>query len=456
MEPIPQDTRLVNRAYWLIKLRWIATAGVVAATFFAHSIMGVSVQDVPLYCIAGALILHNIILLLLLKRLLKTGADDIANPIKKIINLQISADLVVLTILLHYSGGIENPVIIYFVFHMIIASILLSVRESYLQATLAASLITLLAVLEHKGIIPHYCLRGFVACNMGQGWLYVLGTVFILSTTLYLAVYMTSSISTQLRKQEEAYKQANIQLQQKDHIKDEYVLRLTHEIKGHLAAIQSCLSVLVNKFTGPLNEQQDEFVNRAYDRTKKLTKFVRALLGLTQMRLSDKFEMDIFSLKHTISSAVDAVRTKAEDKTQTLSFNVESTAEKVFGEQFSIEETVTNLLLNSIKYTPANGTVRLQVKDNGETVLVEVSDTGIGIPENELDKVFDEFYRASNARKVERDGTGLGLSIAKQTVERHGGNIWAESLKGKGTKISFTLPKHPLRQGKKNQITNLK
>jgi signal transduction histidine kinase len=415
---------------------------VVAATFFAHNIMGVSVQDVPLYCIAGVLVLHNIISLLLLKRLLKTKADDIARPIKKIINLQISVDLVMLTILLHYSGGIENPIVIYFVFHMIIASILLSARESYLQATLAVSLITFLAGFEYKGIIPHYCLRGFVACNMGQGWIYVLGTVFILSATLYMVVYMTSSISTQLRKQEEAYRQVNLQLQQKDRIKDEYVLQLTHDIKGHLAAILSCLGVLANGIVGPLSEQQADFVDRAHDRTKKLTKFVKALLRLTEMRLSDKFEMASFPLKNTVSSTIESVRTKAEDKNINLSSSIEPTVDKVFGNQFSIEETITNLLLNSIKYTPANGTVQVLVKDNGQTVLVEISDTGIGIPENEIDKVFDEFFRASNARRVERDGTGLGLSIAKQTVERHGGNIWAESREGEGTKISFTLPKY--------------
>ena len=448
MEQDNQNTRLIKQTYWLIKLRWMAIAGICTATFFARNIMEVSVKDVPLYCVAAALVLENIISLLLLKRIIGTGAGNAS--IKRIINFQITADLVALTILLHYSGGIENPIIIYFVFHMIIASILLSARESYLQATLAATLITLLAVLEYKGIIPHHCLKGFVTCNMPQGIFYVLGHVFILVTTLYIVVYMTSSISIQLRNQEEAYRQANIQLQQKDRIKDEYVLRVTHDIKGYLAAIQSCLSVLANGIAGPLSEQQADFVGRAYDRTKKLTKFVKALLRLTEMRLSDKFEMDLFSLKDTVSSAIESVKTKTEDKNITLSSGIEPTADKVFGNQFSIEETITNLLLNSIKYTPANGTVRVQVKDNGETVLVEISDTGIGIPENEIDKVFDEFFRASNARRVERDGTGLGLSIAKQTIQRHGGNIWAESQEGKGTKISFTLPKRQLRQVEKN------
>jgi signal transduction histidine kinase len=458
MEQDNQSTRLIKRAYWLITLRWIAIAGVCLATFFARNIMEVSVKDVPLYCVAAALVLENIISLLLLKRIIGTGAGNAS--IKRIINFQITADLVALTILLHYSGGIENPIIIYFVFHMIIASILLSARESYLQATLAAFLITLLAVLEYKEIIPHHCLKGFITCNMPQGIFYILGHVFILVTTLYIVVYMTSSISIQLRNQEEAYKQANIQLQQKDRIKDEYVLRVTHDIKGYLAAIQSCLSVLANGIAGPLSEQQADFVGRAHDRTKKLTKFVKALLRLTEMRLSDKFEMDFFSLKDTVSSTIESVKTKTEDKNITLSSGIEPTVDKVFGNQFSIEETITNLLLNSIKYTPTNGTVQVQVKDNGETVLVEISDTGIGIPENEIDKVFDEFFRASNARKVERDGTGLGLSIAKQTIQRHGGNIWAESQEGKGTKIRFTLPKHPLRQVKKNsdsanQIINL-
>jgi signal transduction histidine kinase len=444
MESTPQITRLGKRAYWLIKLRWIAIIGVVGATFFAHSIMGVSVRDVPLYCVAVVLVFHNVISLLLLKRILRTSTASVVAWIKRTINLQISVDLVILTVLLHFSGGIESPIVIYFVFHMIIASILLSVWESYLQATLAVMLISLLAALEYKEVVPHYCLEGFLTCNMQHGAFYVWGTVFILSSTLYLVVYMTSSISTQLRRQEEAYRQANLQLQQKDRIKDEYVLRLTHDIKAHLAAIQSCLGVLVKGLAGPLNDQQADFVNRAHDRTRKLTVFARALLRLTQMRLSDKFEMDTFSLRDTIASAVEAVKTKAMDKNLKLDSDVEPSIDKAFGDQFSIEETITNLLLNSIKYTPAKGAVLVSAKDNGDTLLIEIADTGIGIPKDEIGKVFDEFFRASNARKVERDGTGLGLSIAKQTIQRHGGNIWAESQEGAGTKISFTLPKRPL------------
>ncbi|HUV41752.1 MAG TPA: ATP-binding protein, partial [Sedimentisphaerales bacterium] len=106
-----------------------------------------------------------------------------------------------------------------------------------------------------------------------------------------------------------------------------------------------------------------------------------------------------------------------------------------------IEEAIANLLFNAVRYTPEKGTVRLCAKDQPDCVLLEVSDTGIGIPENELTNIFEEFYRASNAKKVERDGTGLGLSIARQVVQRHGGRIWARNNQDGGSTFSITLPK---------------
>jgi signal transduction histidine kinase len=156
--------------------------------------------------------------------------------------------------------------------------------------------------------------------------------------------------------------------------------------------------------------------------------------------------MGKISLKDSISNAITAVEAKAKDKSITLDCNIESSIDKVCGNRLSIREMITNLLLNAIKYTPMNGKVEISARDDKRFIVVEINDTGIGIPQEELPKVFDEFYRASNARTVEKDGTGLGLSIAKQIIERHGGEIWVESQKNVGTKFSFTLPKdhiHP-------------
>jgi signal transduction histidine kinase len=310
--------------------------------------------------------------LLVLNRLTRDGKEVSRPAVDIIIDFQISADLLILTVLLHFSGGIENPFVFFFIFHMIIASILLSVRESYIQATFAVLLFGLLISLEYLQTIPHHCLRGFVSHCSHRDSLYVLGTFFVFATTLYLVVYMAGYIAVRLRRAEQAQKQANILLQEKDRIKDEYVLRVTHDIKGHLGTIQSCLGVVTNKVLAPLDGQQMDFVNRAHRRTIKLTNFVKTLLKLTQMRLSDNFEMEGFPLASTVDSAVAAVKTKAEDKSITLTCNIEPSADKIFGNQFSIEEAITNLLLNAIKYTPANGTVEINVRNRDDCIQVDV------------------------------------------------------------------------------------
>ena len=113
----------------------------------------------------------------------------------------------------------------------------------------------------------------------------------------------------------------------------------------------------------------------------------------------------------------------------------------VFGSSLLVEEAIRNIVLNAIKYTPENGAVSLTVTGDDTYFIIETTDTGIGIPPEETGQVFNEFYRASNAKKMERDGTGLGLSISKEVVQRHGGRIWVSSHEGQGSTFTFTLPK---------------
>ena len=441
MEPVTQNARLVQRAYWLIKLRWIAIACVVISTYFSSNVLAIDLHDLAIYSIAVLLALYNLTILLLLNHITKDNREVSESAVKKIINFQICTDLILLTVILHFSGGIENPFVFYFIFHMIIASILLSARESYLQATFAMLLFGLLLLSEHFEIIPHYCLKGFMPICLVRDNLYIFGTLFVFTTAIYLSVYMASYIAVRLKRTEQAYLKANILLQEKDRIKDEYVQRVTHDIKGHIASIQNCLDLIVQNVIGPVNDKPAEVINRAYTRTIKLKNFVETLLKLTEMRLSDKSEMGVFSLRDTVHNAVAAVRTKAEEKSIILNCNVESSVDKIIGNQFSIEEVISNLLLNAIKYTPEKGFVTINVKNRNDCVVIEIADTGIGIPVDELGKVFDEFFRASNARKVNKEGTGLGLSIAKHIVERHGGKIWVDSTEDTGTKFWITLPK---------------
>ncbi|MBN2138582.1 MAG: FHA domain-containing protein [Sedimentisphaerales bacterium] len=246
----------------------------------------------------------------------------------------------------------------------------------------------------------------------------------------------------ELEKQEQALRQANSKLKEKDRIKDEYVARVTHDIKGHLAAIKSCLFIASDKSTGPLNDRQGEFLGRAENRTEQLTAFVKELLHLTQMRLSGQVKMAPFSLGDVISAALEAVASRAKEKTITVTSNVSPSLGQIVGDQFSIKEMVTNLLFNAVKYTPQGKTVHLEAADSGSDIRIDFVDTGIGIPADEIAYVFEEFFRASNAKASEKDGTGLGLSIVKQIVDRHGGHISAQSQEGQGTTFTVILPKN--------------
>jgi signal transduction histidine kinase len=437
MQPCVEQNSLRSRACWLVRLRWFAAIGVVLGTFASAEILQISVREGPLYSLAVLLVLYNAATSAVLGCFTRAGCDKERRWLKSLINLQISADLVILTILLHFSGGPENPLMFFFTFHMIIASILLSVWESYMQATLAVASFGCLLLLEATGRVPHHCLRGFVEHCRYEEKLYLAGTFGIFAVTLFLVVYMAGYIAVRLRRAEEAQRLANGQLREKDRLKDEYVAHVTHDIKGHLAAIQSCLGVAAG---GSSNDETASFIDRAYRRTEKLTVFVRMLLRLTRLKLDGKMEMEVFCASAAVREAVEAVRLGAREKSLCLKPSIGASPAAVVGSEISFKEAITSLLLNSIKYTPAEGTVSVRMEVQAETATIEIADTGIGIPQSEQARVFEEFYRAGNARQMESDGDGLGLSLVKRVIELHGGTIDLASELGRGTVFRIVLP----------------
>lgn len=433
---------LTERLYWLIRLRWLAVAGVTFTALVADKALLIPLAYAPLYCIAAALGVYNGLFLLYLDRARAAARPDLPVITNRLANAQIPLDLLSLTALLHFSGGVENPFSFYYVFHMIIASILLSRRASYFQATFASLLFLLTAGMEHYGLWPHHCVNGPGRCALESGPLPLLGSAAALVSTLFIAVYMASSISLMLRRKEAILSDANRLLEEKDRLKSKYVLRVSHDIKEHLAAIQACLEPVLHGILGALAPEQERMIRRSYDRTDKLTVFVKALLAITCLKLSKEIEFEPFSLRKSAEAAVNFVELSAAAKKLKLTWAVAPGVEEITGAQVYVEETIACLLANSVKYTQEGGSVDLMVSDAGESVLIRVSDTGMGIPKDEISHCFEEFYRAKNAKAAERTGTGLGLSMAKEVADRHNGRIWVESEEGKGSTFYLSLPKH--------------
>ena len=336
--------RLIERICWLIKLRWIAITGVVLTVLFAKQVLNAPLNNLSLYGVAAFLTIYNLIFTLHLKRLGKNKPVQLLLIANRIANVQISLDLLSLTMLIHFSGGIENPFIFYFIFHMIIASILLSRRASFLQATFAVFLFTLMVWLEYAGFLRHYCLKWFILSGLHTNKIYILGVSFVFISTLYLAAYMASSISVRLREREKSLKEANLLLEEKDRIKSEYVLRVSHDIKEHLAAVQSCVEPVASGITGALNSGQKDLLVRAKDRTDKLLFFVKALLEITRIKLSKNIEMGYFSFKDTVDNAIAFVEAKAKAKGIEMAFHMDSGIDLIYGAQIYIEETIANIL----------------------------------------------------------------------------------------------------------------
>jgi|WetSurMetagenome_2_1015567.scaffolds.fasta_scaffold08230_4 signal transduction histidine kinase len=435
------NLRIVRLAYWLIRLRWFAILGIFIAYYLAKHSLHITISDLPVYIIILLLILLNVLSISFLKYLQKSQIRKSLKNVKRIINFQISTDLIVLTVLLHYSGGVENPFIIYYIFHMIIGSIMLTTKESFVQTSFALLLLGSMTFLEYSGIIQHYPLQGFITSNMYNNLTYLACTGFIFISTSYFVVYITRTIIKQSEKHEAAYLLANAKLKQKDKIKNEYVMRITHDIKGHITAIQRCISVLNEKLTGPLNSQQEEFVNRAHKRIQILNKFISDLLSITNRKLLQKTEKKYFSLKNSIEEIIKMSENSVQEKNIGIIKNIEASVDNIYGEQSSIEEVLSNLIQNAIKYSPAGKNIFINVWDKQENVLIEVIDNGMGIPEYEIPLIFNEFYRASNVKTEIKDGTGLGLAISKYIVENHGGKIWVDSIENLGTTFYLLLKK---------------
>jgi signal transduction histidine kinase len=418
-------------------MRWIAACGVIIATIFASRIFLISLEQKPLLIIGALLLLSNLLYLFAYKHLTRQLEHFKEKNLRILVLVEILVDLVLLTFILHYSGGVENPFIIYYVFHLMIASIILPRIISYGVASFTMLLVGLMAWGEYFGWFQHYPLDGFITHRFYDNLKYLAGTGVIFISTSYVVVYMTGVVSAQLRHKEEAYRQANIDLLEKDKIKNEYVFRITHDIKGHLAAIKNCLdATLVNL----PEEKKEEFVKRAHTRIKKLIVFIKDLLRITQLRLNDSMLTEEFSLSEAVNEVLENHKEKISGKRLSLQLDIEEI--DIIADRLSIIEVFDNLLSNSIKYTPEKGIIRIEISHHSqEKIQIILSDTGIGIPKKEISQIFDEFYIASNNKQPGTENSGMGLAIVRKIIRRHNGTIQVKSDIGKGINLSIRLPK---------------
>jgi two-component system phosphate regulon sensor histidine kinase PhoR len=233
------------------------------------------------------------------------------------------------------------------------------------------------------------------------------------------------------------------ELRRLERLRQEFVANVSHELKTPLAVIKANIETLLE---GAVEDRQHRgrFLEQIASQADRLHALILDMLSLAQIESGiEIFEYHAVSLNEAIRSCLERQRARAEAKKQQLEFALESPDLAAWADEEAVGQILDNLVDNAIKYTPDGGTISLSCQDEQTKVHILVRDTGIGIAESDLARIFERFYRVDKARSRELGGTGLGLAIVKHLVQAMHGTIQATSQVGKGTSFSIRLPKAP-------------
>ena len=237
---------------------------------------------------------------------------------------------------------------------------------------------------------------------------------------------------------------ANKELRKIDEIKSEFVSVASHELRTPLAAIKNVVQLMISGKTGEINENQVKFLSMAERNINRLTNILNDLLDLSRIesgKIDIKFEELDISI--SIEFVIASLKPQVNGKSIRLRTEMAQPLPSVYGDREKVEQILINLLGNAIKFTPEGGEIAVSAQpfDAQERKLaISVRDTGIGIPKDQLEKIFEKFHQVEGSLHRSVSGTGLGLAITKGLVEANYGSIWVESEVGKGSVFTFTLP----------------
>jgi signal transduction histidine kinase len=241
-------------------------------------------------------------------------------------------------------------------------------------------------------------------------------------------VYLANGIARQLYKRERDLVDSIEKINSAEKEKQKYIMGIVHELKTPLAAVSSYLDLVLQKFLGPIDEEVEKKIIRAKFRTDEGIGMINDVLNVSKLKLYDEFDEDDIDLEELVRGIIKNRKVTADARLMEMVFRDERNKKQTIkGDKFLLNLAISNLIGNSIKYGTDDGTVVITLKDKNDEQILEVCDDGIGIPKEDLSKIFNDFYRSANAKMISTDGSGLGLSVVKQVIERHGGTVKVES-----------------------------
>ena len=451
---------------WLgqyVRLRWLAIGAVLLATLVARVVLDVGVPLLPVLSVTAVVACYNVLFSVWQRRREQHGLEPESAMCwcRRFAWVQVTADLIALTVLLHFVGGIESPIFMFYLFDVGFASILLSRRDAYKVSALAMGLFVLLVEMEFLGHLPHVHLEGFVSPGLYRERAYVAAVVVSFIATLTISTVAATTIVAELRRRceqqararERELEEISRKLAELDRMRVFFLGLASHDLKTPLAVVANYLQAILDGFVGEIGgnvEKQRHWMERANARVLELIRLINDFLDVSQLAPERVLaEMEATMLDDVVQRSVEQVQGRAEEKGVTLRMALPRQLPPVHAAPRRLQQVITNLLDNAIKFSPRQGEVVLKVRRQGDGILqVDVVDAGPGIPTLYLPHIFEDYFRAR--RKEFIPGAGLGLSTARKIVEAHGGEIWVESpcledAEGRkyGSRFSFTLQPQP-------------
>lgn len=235
---------------------------------------------------------------------------------------------------------------------------------------------------------------------------------------------------------------ANKKLQELDKLKSNFLSLVSHELRTPLTTIQGYVTFLRMEKAGVLNESQRDCLKISEETADHLNHLIEELLDLSKIETGEfKVNLTGLDMSETVNKVLASLQLLAQNKGITIENNLPNNLPLVLADKERIAQVITNLVENAIKFNPPGGKISINAANNNKDNKVSfcIADTGIGIPQEELDKIFDKFYQVDSSEKRKYAGCGLGLAISKSIIQLHKGRIWAESNLESGSKFFFEL-----------------
>jgi len=358
----------------------------------------------------------------------------------------IALDLVALAVLLAFSGGVYSPLVPFLLLPIIVTPFAARPSDAYISAAVASLLLATAATLADPNVSPRWAAwvvgpvpwadQRLLAALVGWGGVFLLAAAAASWLGRRLATGESELWESfrQLEQQTRELQEANLRLEELIRTRTSPLQAVAHQLKANLSSLQGLLDTILNGYACDHDSFGREMVERARDSAAGMLELVNDLLYLGYLRedgpKAARRWLDLAQLALEIArEQEDAARAHG------LRLVVDSPDEPVgvWANGESLQRMLLNLLENAIRYTPRGGTISITARREGGKALISVSDTGIGIDASDLPRIFDDFFRGDNARRMHRIGVGLGLSIAKQVVDLHDGELRVSSELGRGS-----------------------